>query len=119
MDLKSTPEALIHLRTVLDDAVKTILTPAPRLALSEWSNAHRVLSRETAPEAGKFRWQRIPYVREMLDVAGDYRTQKMVVMSSARVGKTTLLENVSAFYMAEDPCPILLMLPTKEMAQQF
>lgn len=118
-EVKTTPEAYRNLTYRLRSAVHTILTPPPRLQLSEWANENRQLSRESSPEPGRFRWQRAPYMKEMLDVAGDYRTQKMVIMSSAQVGKTTILENVIANYIANDPSPILMVLPELMTAKAF
>lgn len=117
--IQTTPEALNSLRTSIRRSTKAILKPAPRLKLSEWCDEYRHLSSESSPEPGRWRTDRAPYQREMLDCAGDYRTSKMVVMSSAQIGKTSLLENICAFYISSDPSPILMVMPELVTAKAF
>jgi len=45
--------------------------------------------------------------------------ETVVVMSSAQVGKTELLNNVIGFHIHYDPSPILLVQPTIEMAETY
>lgn len=40
-------------------------------------------------------------------------------MSSAQVGKTEILNNILAYFIAYDPCPILFIQPTLEMAEAW
>lgn len=40
-------------------------------------------------------------------------------MSSAQVGKTEILNNVTGFYMDQDPSPILIVQPTLEIAEAW
>ena len=40
-------------------------------------------------------------------------------MCGAQLGKSEMLLNTIGYYMAHDPCPILLMQPTVDMAQAF
>jgi phage terminase large subunit GpA-like protein len=80
---------------------------------------YRILPAETATEAGKYNWRRAPYQREWLDVMTDDKHQKVVLMTGARVGKTTCLENALGFYMHQDPAAIMVMLPTLGEAEKF
>ena len=43
----------------------------------------------------------------------------VVVMSSAQVGKTEVLNNIVGYYIHQDPSPILVLQPTLEMAQSW
>jgi phage terminase large subunit GpA-like protein len=71
-----------------------------------------VLSREASAEAGKYRTDRAPYQRGILEACSDPLVEQVVVMSSAQVGKTEIELNVVGFYIDQDPAPILVVLPT-------
>jgi len=91
--------------------------PPPRLSLSEWADSHFMLSAESAAEPG--RWRTLPYQRAILDAFSDPDTEQISVMKSARVGWTKCLNIVVAYYMAQDPCPIMVVQPTIEDAEGY
>ena len=45
--------------------------------------------------------------------------EAVVVMSSAQIGKTEILNNVAGYHIHLDPAPILLLQPTLEMAEAW
>jgi phage terminase large subunit GpA-like protein len=96
-----------------------ILQPKPKLNGSEWANTHFYLSPENSAEAGKYRWERMPWQKEMLDVACGDEYKDVVFMTSARVGKTVTMLATTAYYMHQSPSPILWLLPTETIAKQF
>jgi phage terminase large subunit GpA-like protein len=114
----STPEALALLSTRLDAIRRQLLTPPMRCSLSEWCDTNRYLGYGSS-EPGLWRTSRAPYQKEPLDIAGDQRTQRMVIMAAAQTMKTSVLENVIAYYMAHDPCPIMAVMPDNSMAESF
>lgn len=98
--------------------VQTV-APPPMLTVSQWADAHRKLSSESSAEPGRWRTDRAPYQREILDAVNDPSVERIIVMSSAQVGKTELLLNAIGYYIDYDPSPILALQPTLEMAQTF
>ena len=86
-----------------------LFAPPPDLKVSEWADAERRLSSESSAEPGRWRTDRAPYQKDILNAVNDHRTQKVVVMSSAQVGKTELLLNLIGYYVHHDPSPILLL----------
>lgn len=93
--------------------------PPPRLTVSQWADANRFLSRESAAEPGQWRTDRAEYQRGIMDALNDPNVEGIVVMTSAQVGKTSILENVLGFHVHQDPAPILVLQPTLEMAEAF
>jgi phage terminase large subunit GpA-like protein len=91
--------------------------PPPKLSLSEWADAHFRLSAESAAEPG--RWRTLPYQRGILDAITDPLIERVSVMKSARVGYTKSMNAAIAFFMAQDPCPILVVQPTIENAKIY
>lgn len=54
-----------------------------------------------------------------MDAVSDPTIETVVVMASAQVGKTEVVNNVVAYHIDQDPCPILVLQPTLEMAQTW
>ena len=90
--------------------------PPPRITLSEWADRERVLPPESSAEPGRWRTARVPYLREPMDVIADRHVETVVVMASSQVGKTELLLNLVGYHMHRDPCPMMLLEPTIEIA---
>jgi phage terminase large subunit GpA-like protein len=54
-----------------------------------------------------------------MDALHDPTVEEIVVMSSAQIGKTEILLNVIGYHVHQDPSPILMILPTLELAESF
>ena len=111
-------EYLTNMQIVLNNT-KKIFNPPPELKISEWADRHRRLSPENSAEAGQWNTTRAEYQREIMDVFNDPNIQRIVVMTSSQVGKTELVLNAIAYYMDQDPSPMLVVQPTLAMAQSF
>ena len=99
--------------------VQTILPPPPDLTVSEWADAHRILSKEASAESGRWVTDRAPFQRGIMDAVTDNRYEEIVIMSSAQVGKSELLLNTIGYHIAHDPASILLIQPTLDKAEEF
>lgn len=93
--------------------------PPPDLTVSQWADNFRKLSPESSAEPGQWHTDRAPYQRAIMDAVNDPTVEQVVVMSSAQVGKTAIIENILGYHVAYDPAPIMLVMPTLEMAQMF
>src|SRR6476646_9763630 len=89
----------------------------PDLTVSAWADANRRLSSESSPEPFAWRTARAEYQRGIMDAFSDPKNRRVVVMSSAQVGKTSIVENVTGFHMDQDPSPILIVEPTLDMGK--
>lgn len=108
-----------HTKRLIENIVKEVLAPAEDLTVAEWADKYRILSRESAAEAGKWDTNRTPYMKEILMCITDIETKKITMMCSAQIGKTEMLLNVLGRYMHLDPCPILFVQPTVDDAKSF
>lgn len=54
-----------------------------------------------------------------MDAFSDPAIETVVVMSSAQIGKTEILNNIIAYHIAQDPSPMLVVQPTLDMAQTW
>lgn len=98
--------------------LRDYLRPPPRLSVSEWSDAHRMLP-ETAAEPGRWRTSRTPYLRELMDAFSDPLVERVVFMKAAQVGGSEALLNVLGYYIDQDPAPILLVQVSDGEAAKF
>lgn len=98
--------------------IKSFATP-PDMTVSEWADAYRMLSPESSAEPGRWRTDRAPYQKAIMDALADEKCYKVVVMSSAQVGKSEIILNSIGYYIDYDPAPMMYVLPTDSMAATF
>lgn len=95
------------------------MAPPPDLTVSEWADENRVLSSEASAEPGKWRTDRAPYQRGIMDSLNEKGIHTVVIMSSAQVGKSEFILNMIGYYIDQDPSPIMLMNPSLAMSEAF
>ena len=54
-----------------------------------------------------------------MDAVNDRRLERIVIMSSSQVGKTEMINNIIGYHIAHDPAPMLVVMPTLEMARSW
>ena len=54
-----------------------------------------------------------------MDAYSDPQVKEIVMMAGAQLGKSEILLNIIGMHIDLDPCPILMLQPTLEMAQSF
>jgi phage terminase large subunit GpA-like protein len=99
--------------------VMPVFKPPPDMTVSEWSDKYRRLSAESSAQPGRFRTEMVEYMREPMDMVGKPGVRRITLMTSAQVGKSTVIENVIAYFMHQDPCPILHVSPTLDSMKMF
>lgn len=90
-----------------------------RLTASEWADQKRMLSPEASAEPGKWNTSRAEYQRGMMDAFTDPRVETIVIMGCSQFGKTEILNNIVGYHIDQEPCPILLVMPTLELGQAW
>lgn len=95
------------------------MAPPPRLTVSEWADRFRHLSPEASAEPGRWDTARAEYQRGIMDAISDPRCETVVIMSSAQVGKTEIVNNLVGYHVHQDPAPILVIQPTTEMGEAW
>src|SRR5579862_5708367 len=76
-----------------------IAAPPPDLTVSEWADRNRKLSPESSAEPGQWRTERAEYQRGIMDSFNDPSVEQVVIISSAQVGKTEILNNVVGYFI--------------------
>ena len=100
-------EAVQRLRSALAKAI----LPPERLSYSDWAAKYFRLSGNSAAP-GKFRpWKS---QRGILDAMGDPLISRISVIKATRTGYTTCLVATIGAIAVNDPCPIMLLMPTDD-----
>lgn len=96
------------------------LTPDPDYTVSSWADANRMLSQKASAEPGRWRTERTPYLREIMDcLSPSSPVQRIAFMAGAQVGKSETGNNWLGFVIHHAPGPMLLVQPTVDTAKRF
>ncbi len=93
------------------------LKPDPEMTVSEWADERRILG-PTSAEPGRFRTDRTPYLREIMDrLSSSSPAQRIVFKKSAQVGATESGNNWLGYIIDMAPAPMLYVMPTDAMVK--
>jgi phage terminase large subunit GpA-like protein len=108
------------LEALLLAAFAAAVEPRPQLSVSEWADENRVLSTKAASEAGRWRTDRIPFLREIQDCLSTHSpVREVVFMKSTQVGGTEIGLNWAGYVISHAPGPMLAVLPTVEVGTRW
>lgn len=93
------------------------LTPPEDLSYSDWAEEHFKLAPDASAKTGAFTpWK---YQRGILDAIGDPLIPRVSIIKSARTGYTKSLVAAIGATAANDPAPIMVLMPTDDDARGF
>ena len=82
------------------------LAPDLPLSVSAWADEFRVLSSTASAEPGRWRTDRAPYLRAIMDALSPASAvERVVVMSGAQIGKTECGNNWIGYVIHRCPGP--------------
>ena len=111
-------EEIRNLNATLSRAVRGF-EPPEDLTVDEWADRYRRLSPESSAEAGPWRTDRTPYLREPMAAFTDPKVRKVVMVAGSQIGKTEMELNCLAYLMDQDPGTVIFVHPTIEDAKKF
>ncbi|MBN8483474.1 MAG: phage terminase large subunit family protein [Sphingomonadales bacterium] len=93
------------------------LRPPPRLPLSRWIESNLRLPDDVSALPGDVRlWA---FQRDIADAMSDPTIERVTLVKSVRIGLSTLLTATVGSFAANEPSPILLLLPTEADCRDF
>jgi phage terminase large subunit GpA-like protein len=96
------------------------LRPDSILLVSDWADANRILSQTASSEPGKFRTERTPYLKEIMDaLSPSSSVEKVVFMKGSQIGGTEAGNNWIGYIIDQAPGPMLVVQPTVEMGKRW
>jgi phage terminase large subunit GpA-like protein len=96
------------------------LKPDSILLVSDWADVNRILSQTASSEPGKFRTERTPYLKEIMDaLSPSSPVEKVVFMKGSQIGGTEAGNNWIGYIIDQAPGPMLVVQPTVEMGKRW
>ena len=104
---------------IVHEALAAGVRPDPEMAVSEWADRYRILSMRYAAEPGPYRTSRTPYLKEVMDALSPSSPyERVVLMAGAQIGKTEAGNNWIGHVMHMAPGPMMMVMPTIELAKR-
>jgi phage terminase large subunit GpA-like protein len=97
----------------------TAAAPPPEFTVSQWADERRFLPETSALRGARWKTDLTPYLRGIMDAVHEPGTRTIAVMKAAQVGGSECLHNILGFFIEHDPCPILLVHPTADVAEEW
>lgn len=89
--------------------------PKEQLTVSEWADAHRILTEVGSAAPGPWRTSRTPFLREIMDCLSESSPHRTVVlMKSSQVGGTEAGSNWLGYIMDHAKGPVAVLMPTEK-----
>lgn len=102
------------------DAFLEGLEPDPELLVSEWADQYRVLSKKAAAEAGLWRTDRTPYLKEIMDcLSPSNPTKRVVFMKGSQIGGSECGFNWLGYIIWNGGGPTLCVSPTEDLSEKI
>ena len=101
------------------EAFAAAMRPDRVYTVSEWADEHRMLSPIASSEPGRWRTERTPYLREIMDCLSPASPiERVVFMKGAQVGGTECGSCWIGYVIHHAPGPMMAVWPTVEMAKR-
>ncbi|WP_064573932.1 phage terminase large subunit family protein [Hafnia paralvei] len=94
-------------------------TPPPRISVPDWADKFRKLAKEAGSTSGDWDTSTVEIARGPMLAATESGVHIITVQCCTQLMKTALLENLFGYFAHLDPCPMLLLQPKEDAAEQF
>lgn len=113
-----TIELPVEVDTSLIQGFMDGLRPDPTITVSQWSDEKRILP-DTTAEAGRWKTDRTPYLREIMDkLSVTDPAQKVVFQKGSQIGGTETGNNWLGYVIDVAPAPFLYIMPTDALMKK-
>ena len=94
-------------------------TPPPEFTVSQWAEAHRHLPETSGARGGRWHNATTPYLVGIMDAVHEPGVKTIAVRKGAQIGGSEALSNILGYFIEHDPCPVLFVHPTVEVAEEW
>lgn len=114
------PAGLADGAAVYLDAFRAALRPDRVYTVSEWSDEHRRLSQKASAEPGRWRTDRTPYLREIMDhLSPSHPCTELTFIKGTQLGGSEAGYNWIGSIIDLWPAPTMLVMPTVDTAKRI
>jgi len=100
-------------------AWKRGLTPPPRISVPDWADKYRRMARGVGSSSGRWSTATVEIARGPMLAVTEPGVHIVTAMVATQLLKTSLIENTVGYFAHLDPCPMLLVQPKDDAAEQF
>jgi phage terminase large subunit GpA-like protein len=94
--------------------------PEPLLTVSQWADANRILVSRSAAEPGRYRTERTPYLRDIMDdLSARSPIETVIFKKAAQIGASEAGNNWIGYIIDQAPGPAMLVQPTVDLAKRY
>jgi phage terminase large subunit GpA-like protein len=101
------------------NAMCLLAEPLPRMLTSEFAEKYINIPRGQSDHPGPWRNDLAPHTVEIMNAADDPNIHHMVIMKGARTSISESLKNIMFKRIKFNPCQILYVLPTGDLAEKY
>ncbi len=94
-----------------------VLKPPEKLTVSQWADKYRILSELDSAAPGHWRTSKTPYLKKVMDAFNDDFIHDLTFCAGTQLGKTSAEQNMMGYAIAQDPGPMIIVYPSKELAK--
>jgi phage terminase large subunit GpA-like protein len=95
-------------------------TIPPKLTVSQWSDEHRYIAKGAGAEPGKWRTDRNPMLREIMDALSDHSPVRLIdFKKSAQIGATEVGINWTGYVIERGLDSMIIAQPVKDLARSW
>ena len=113
------PEQIVRELNKIAKSALGYFKPPEKLTLDEWSDKYRRLSPESSAEAGPWRTDRTPYLREPMRAFTDPKVKNIVMVAASQVGKSEFELNAIGYIIDQAPGSVMYVQPNLDAARKF
>ena len=93
--------------------------PPPTLSPVEWAEQRRTMPSSHSPSPGPYRVSKTPYLQPILEaLAPSHPAKRITVCMGAQLGKSTVIENATGYYIECSPAPLMIVSPSDSDAAE-
>lgn len=90
------------------------MRPPDNLRPSEWADRFRYLDPLVNAAGGRYSSEFTPYAREWMDSAAVGWVRQVTIVAGTQIGKTETVNNLIGYAIAQDPGPVMLVVPREK-----
>jgi phage terminase large subunit GpA-like protein len=99
--------------------VRAAWSTPPRISVPAWADEYRQLAKGFGAMSGQWETSTVEVARGPMLAVTEPGVRTLTAMCATQLLKTELLLNIFGFYAHLDPCPILILQPKDDSADQF
>ncbi|MDP3720787.1 MAG: phage terminase large subunit family protein [Acidobacteriota bacterium] len=93
--------------------------PPPELTVSQWADLRRRLPETSAARGGRWNTDTVPYLRGIMNAVHEPGTRVIALKKCHQSGGSEGISNIIGYHMEHDPCAMLVVQPTAQVAEAW